>query len=249
MAKKKVVKKSKNSGKIGEQLKLPTEHIGYEPLRLTDKERDTFQLFRDKHGVVWLRASLGPKKDEAEFVVNNGKTVELVRMNSRTMGDEFKALRAIPDASIWAAAERLSKPLNDNVTISQRAKTILDRILGDEIMKTKATEKNAKPAKFTANVTAPAPKKGKTAKKTAAKKATSEGVGRRAKFEDTAKIVSKFDAKNPPYREGSARQNLLNIAAKAGTVGKYLAAAGEPTGGSPTAYLNLFVKEGHLAVS
>ena len=78
----------------------------------------------------------------------------------------------------------------------------------------------------------------------AAKKAATKKVGRQS-FEETAKISA---GKESPYREGSARAELLNKALKAKTVGAFLKSAGEPSGGSARAYLNLFVREGVVKI-
>ncbi len=79
----------------------------------------------------------------------------------------------------------------------------------------------------------------------AAKKAATKKVGRQS-FEETAKISA---GKESPYREGSARAELLNKALKAETVGAFLKAAGEPSGGSARAYLNLFAREGVIKIA
>src|SRR6266478_984353 len=89
----------------------------------------------------------------------------------------------------------------------------------------------------------------KSAKASAAKSAKAagkaNGTGKRALRLESS-IVKKF--KEPPYREGSARQKLLDLAVKTGTVGKFYDAAGKPKGGSASAYLGVFVRDGHVAL-
>ena len=125
--------------------------------------------------------------------------------------------------------------LADLVTVGGTPKFAPEDIMAEvESVAKKSAKKNKKAAGKTA-----APKKA----------ASSKGTGKRLSFPPEAKIAANYDEKKLPYREGSARATLLLLAANAGTVEKFLKKAGEPSGGSPTAYLALFVKAGHLKVT
>ena len=51
-----------------------------------------------------------------------------------------------------------------------------------------------------------------------------------------------------PFREGSARSELLELAIKSKTVNDYLEAAGRPTGGTALSYLHIFAQRGLVSV-
>lgn len=61
-----------------------------------------------------------------------------------------------------------------------------------------------------------------------------------------AKIVA--GSKKVEFVEGSARAKLLALALRSGTVGKYMKAAGKPTGGAANAYLSMFCRLGAVKV-
>lgn len=124
------------------------------PQDLIHKDLNVYQIFRDVNGVCYLRVAVGPKKGEAQFIVNKGFSVELVRIPSRTMSGAGLNLEAVEGSSIFEVAKRLMHPLNEQVTISQQAKEILSQLLNNKEIETMAT---AKKAKF-ASVTAPAAK-------------------------------------------------------------------------------------------
>jgi hypothetical protein len=177
--------------------------------------------------------------------------------------DILNKLRPVAGAvDIVKAANQLLNPVVPTVPVTPVAARYLTAVIHcKELIAMNSTATSApRPAasKFAPPTSAPAKKAAAASKATpaASKKSVATGkekaaaaaspAGRRSKFEDTAAIVVKF--KENPYREGTARFTLLNTAAKAGTVAKYLKAAGEPTGGSAARYLALFVKEGHLKV-
>lgn len=144
--------KEKPRGKLRQQKQKD------KPIRA--KELGIFQVFRDVHGIVYLRVAHSSRG--AQFVVNKGWSVELVDIDANSTHSNHLALRAVPNASIVESAKRLLHPLSDQCTISQRAKEQLTKILNTKELQMKATaEKNVsptRPSKF-ANVTAPPAKK------------------------------------------------------------------------------------------
>jgi hypothetical protein len=50
--------------------------------------------------------------------------------------------------------------------------------------------------------------------------------------------------KSSQFKEGSARAKLLALAIKSGSVEKFLARAGEPSGGPAKDYLSMFARMG-----
>lgn len=158
-------------------------------------------------------------------------------------GSELPSRVTVRLSDVHAVDEQYLKHGENTMTaINAKAKEL--KAQGDAV-------KEAKAAKLAENLgKAQAAKKAKTATaknvapKAPAKKAKKEGIGRKS-FEETAKIVA---GKESPYREGSARAELLAKALKGKTVGGFLKIAGEPSGGSPTSYLHLFVREGVIKI-
>jgi hypothetical protein len=132
---------------------------------------EMYQVYRDLNGIAYLRVA--PSKAGAQFCVNKGFSVELVDLSLSTQ--HVMNLQPVLGASIYECANRLLHPLNDQVTISQRAKAHLETILNTEEIRNAMTKKTAaatnvatsKPAKF-ATVTAPAAKQPRKAKAAAA---------------------------------------------------------------------------------
>lgn len=111
-------------------------------------------------------------------------------------------------------------------------------------------KKAAELKKLAANATAKKSEQGKSnvanLAKARAPKEPKTKVGRPSGHEDSATITA---GKASPFREGSARATLLALAIKSHTVGKFIANAGKPSGGTATAYLSLFVRGGFVKIS
>ena len=207
-------------------------------------------------GIILLRLSLPGCLGGAPCVYNNGREVDLGIVNP----ERLAKFREIEKADVLTAARQLLKPIVSSVKISPRAERELTAVVHCKEIAPMATEiktaKFAPPAKTATKKAAKnaEPKAAKAAKAAksdepkAAKPAKAEASKRAAKFTEDQKISAAYDKKNPPYREGSARRDLLLAAVEAGSVGGYLKKAGEPSGGSAHSYLNLFVKEGYLVV-
>lgn len=181
-----------------------------------------YLVMQDAQGRAYLRVA------ESLFITLTGKRVELVKMDAATV--RSRSFQSFPEASVIDAAKIFAKPLTAEVIVGDRARKYLDVILNDKELIEMA--------------------KAKKARKTSAKAAASNGAAskkvarKRANGEE--KIVKNFSEN--PYREGSARAELLNLAVKSGTVEKYFAAAGKPKGGSASAYLSVFRKDGVVKV-
>lgn len=172
------------------------------------RDLSVYQVFRCIHGITYLRVEM--TKYGAKFVVNKGFSVDLVEMDGGTCRE--LGFTAIVGSSVWEAARRLLRPLNDQVTISVRAKIHLDSILQNKELENMATAnaKATKTAKF-ATVTAPAAK-GSKAKKAAkgpkdakikAAKSSANGAGGGGRLDKkTVHITSKIKNENP-LREGT----------------------------------------------
>lgn len=141
-------------------------------LKTVPIDYEALQVFRDQNGVVYLRVSIEP--NSAKFVVHKGFSVELVEIDYKSVKSLY--LQPVVDASILEAAKRLLHPLNDQVTISQRAKEHLTTFVNDKEIQTMATKPTAKAIKKFSTVNAPAAKGSKEAKaaKSAAKKPAGE---------------------------------------------------------------------------
>ena len=164
---------------------------------------NVYQVYRDINGVAYLR--VGQSKDGAMLVVNKGFQVELVDMPN----DTIKALNLQPvvGSSILDAAEKLLHPMNDQATISLRAKTQLILILENEElqnMATKSVEAKNKPAKF-ASVNAPAAKGSKATKPAKAEKPAK--VEKPAMVEKPAKAAKNATSGEPASQRPKADKN------------------------------------------
>lgn len=170
---------------------------------------DVYQVFRDMNGVAYLR--VGHSKIGAQFVVNKGFSVDLIDMHSGTC--RTLALQAVAGASVLEAAKRLLQPLNDQTTISQRAKEHLEQIINNKEIQMKATTANAKPAKF-ATVNAPAAK-GKKAATAKPAKAAAAAASKAEKKADgrTSYAGKKIVVLNKEHgaREGTKRAIGMDI--------------------------------------
>ena len=156
------------------------------PSRLSPGDSASLAVFRDQHGVVYLRVATG-RKGTSQYVVNKGFAVEEVtigRASEISMGFE-----QVANASLVATAKRLLLPLNDSVIISKRAQERLTAICNNkEIEMAEVAEATAKTKKFT-KVTAPTEKKkGKN---------TSKGIGYVPNYTVTLKKQPKEDTKLP----------------------------------------------------
>ena len=154
-------------------------------------------------------------------------------------GAEFPSRVTVRLSDVHAVEEQYLKHGENTMTaIAAKAKELKQQ--GDQ-------QREQKAAKLAENLG----KKAKTAAAKEAAPATKKKAPKAAKkagrqsLEETAKISA---GKESPYREGSARAELLNKALKAKTVGAFLKSAGEPSGGSARAYLNLFVREGVVKI-
>lgn len=186
-------------------------------------------VMTDSQGVAYLRVEILPKG--GRFLLNTGRSIEVVELPNDTI--RSRNLKAAPEASVLDAAKILARPLTSSVTIAARSRPYLNLILNDEELITMAKAKKTTK---------------KAAGKTAKGKTTSNGTSKRGpRVNDAASIEKKYTEN--PYRAGSARATLLDLAAKSKTVGKFYEAAGKPSGGSASAYLGVFVKAGHLKVS
>ena len=133
---------------------------------------------------------------------------------------------------------------NDMASIAKKAAEL------KKLAANAAAEKSEQGKKNVANLAkaraAKAPEEPKAKKAPKAKKEGNGNVGRPSGHEDSATITA---GKVSPFREGSARATLLALAIKSHTVGKFIANAGKPSGGSATAYLSLFVRGGFVKIS
>lgn len=201
-----------------------------------------YAVMLDGQGVAYLRVEHSEAK--SRFVLNTGSAIELLEMDRATI--KSRSLAVIENADILGATNLLLHPASKEITISARAKTELEKVLANkETLITMANKKAAKKSTSTtkSTKTSKAPRSTKVGRKSAA---TREGhTGKRAAHLE-AKIVKKYD--DMPYRDGSARAELLKLAVKSGTVGKFYDAAGKPSGGSASAYLGVFVRDGHLKI-
>lgn len=174
-----------------------------------------FQVYRDINGVAYLRVSITDRG--AQFVVNKGFHVELVEIDRHSVS--LLSIQPVVGSSILDCAKKLLHPLNDNVTISMRAKEHLEQIIENKEIQKMATTKTpaTKPAKF-ATVNAPAAKTGKKSSAVAkdakpVKKATSaKGAAPAAGRLDDA--VIKVKAKENTLREGTFCHAQLAAAMK-----------------------------------
>ena len=181
-------------------------------------DTNVYQVFRDANGIAYLRVGFTPKG--AQFVVNKAFSVELVDIDANSTYGHHLAMRAVPNASILECAKRLLHPLNDQCTISQRAKDSLTPILNSKELQMKATAPNARavtPNKF-ANVTAPP---AKNARKAAPAGKAAKPAGKPAKpAADCAPRTSdeiyqsKVQATNKDAREGSFFHTVQALAKK-----------------------------------
>lgn len=179
-------------------------------------DSNVYQVFRDVNGIAYLRVAMTP--NGAQFVVNKAFSVELVDIDANSTYGHHLAMRPVPNASIVESAKRLLHPLNDQCTISQRAKEHLIQILSSKELQMKATAATARPVsnKF-ATVTAPPAKNAKAAKpsKAAVKPngaaATSKAPAQRNNDEV---YQSKVVATNKEAREGSFFHHVVTLAKK-----------------------------------
>jgi predicted Zn-ribbon and HTH transcriptional regulator len=164
-----------------------------------------YAVYRDINGVAYLRVGFGPKGSQ-QFIVNKGFQVEQITMDAVTA--QGLDLQPVAGASVLEAARKLLRPLNDNVTISVRAKSTLEEICDNKEIAMKATE--SKPAKFAA-VTAPAVKKGS---KAVAAKPAAKTASKKSQSEDTEKAprLSLVTLKRMP-KEGKEEDKLPKQAA------------------------------------
>lgn len=158
-----------------------------DPRTLPAEDIRVYQVYRDKHGIVYLRVAY--TRTGAAFIVNKGFSVELVDIDSSSLHASGLALKPVPGASIYETAKRLLSPLNDQCTISLRASEHLTTILRIKELQKMATKKSAtptsgKPGKF-GTVTAPAgkPVKGQNAATDTGKKkpAAAAAAGKKGK--------------------------------------------------------------------
>lgn len=183
----------------------------------TKLDTNVYQVFRDANGIAYLRVGFSPKG--AQFVVNKAFSVELVDIDANSTYGHHLAMRAVPNASIVECAKRLLHPLNDQCTISQRAKEHLIQILNTKELQMKATTPNARavtPNKF-AKVTAPPAKNARAAKPVKdskpAGKAKSANTERAPRTSDEI-YQSKVVATNKEAREGSFFHTVVTLAKK-----------------------------------
>lgn len=210
-----------------------------------------YQVFRDANGIAYLRTAYTQRG--AMFVVNKAFTVELLEIDAHSTHGQNLALCAVPNASIVECAKRLLHPLNDQCTISQRAKEQLTKILQSKELQMKATAPGAsptKPAKF-ANVTAPPAKKGKATNATPAKaaakpaKKTVSGNGE-ARTTIAGKKIKVLNRKHEA-REGTKRAQGLDIILASKTTDEALPKLIKI--GADASFISFAVKSGLVSLS
>jgi len=176
------------------------------------RDLTVYQVYRDSNGIAYLRVNLTQKG--AQFVVNKGFSVELVELDANSTFAHMLAMRPVVGADIQECAKRLLHPLNENVTISTRAKQELESIINNKELTMRATQNvpAARPAKF-AQVTAPAVRGTGRQAGTSAKPAR---TARAAAAPAPARAQKQASNKKAPAANGAERANNdgLTVVAK-----------------------------------
>ena len=174
---------------------------------------------------------------EEQYLKHGENTMTAIAAKAKELkqqSDQQREQKAAKLAENLAKSQRLTMLLWQR---EQKAVKLAENLAKDSTIEPSKAQTGSKKAK-----TAAAKEAAPATKKKAPKAAKKAG---RQSLEETAKISA---GKESPYREGSARAELLNKALKAKTVGAFLKSAGEPSGGSARAYLHLFVREGVVKI-
>jgi hypothetical protein len=183
-----------------------------------DAPHDTFAVFRDYNGIVYLRVGLATKKKKADlYVVNKCFSVELVSICADSAASLY--LQPVAGASVYEIARRLFTPLNDQATISVGAREYLTDILNNKELEMKATPKTAAATEVsTAKNAAPA-KRAKFATTDPLPAAKADGAAKAGRKVADLKITV-LEKKNP-YREGTKCYVTYDLLKTCKTTGQF----------------------------